>query len=59
MLTLLILESLGGKHNNGIEETGAVTDKISSKLAQEKTGSRRRYASAILLHAYWFALLIL
>lgn len=59
MLTLLTLQSLGGKHTNGIEETGAVADKISSKLAQAKTGSQRRYVNAILLHAHCFVLLIL
>lgn len=45
MLPMLTLKSLGGKPNIGIEEPGAVTDRIPSKLAQAKTGSQRRYVS--------------
>lgn len=43
MLPMLILKSLGGKHNLGIEDTGVVTDRTYSKLAQAKTGSQKRY----------------
>lgn len=45
VLPRLTYNSLGGKPNIGIEEIGAVIDTISSKLAQEKTGSQRRYVS--------------
>ena len=45
MLPTLTFQSLGGKRHVGIEETGAVTDRISSKLAQAKTGNRKRYVS--------------
>ena len=40
---VLTVESMGGKPNNGIEETGTVTDRIFSKLAQARTGNQRRY----------------
>ena len=44
---MLTLRSLGGKHRIGIDQTRAATDRISSKLAQAKTGSQRRYVSSI------------
>lgn len=45
VLPRLTHNSLGGKPNIGIEDLGSIINTISSKLAQAKTGSQRRYVS--------------
>ncbi len=57
---MLTTQSVGGKPEFGTEKTGAATDKISSKLAQAKTGSQRRYVKlSFLLYMHRSMLLIL
>ena len=43
---MLTLKSVGGKPSTGMEKRGVVTDRSSSKLAQAKTGSQRRYVKS-------------